>query len=127
MCEFPANVVFADEFLRIFDGYSIGYNDLTQLTLGSIAIRKWWSIFLMSVTARLKRWWRWRCGGPPCRKENRYLRPGSFRLSGVRAVPGGGDRNRVMLSTGIISCAYVLFVAWTTTFEATGDGIGASY
>jgi pyruvate,water dikinase len=27
-------VVFADEFLRIFDGYSIGSNDLTQLTLG---------------------------------------------------------------------------------------------
>ena len=34
MCELPANVVFADEFLRIFDGYSIGSNDLTQLTLG---------------------------------------------------------------------------------------------
>jgi len=33
MCELPANVVFADEFLRIFDGYSIGSNDLTQLTL----------------------------------------------------------------------------------------------
>jgi pyruvate,water dikinase len=34
MCELPANVIFADEFLRIFDGYSIGSNDLTQLTLG---------------------------------------------------------------------------------------------
>lgn len=34
MCELPANVVFADEFLRIFDGYSIGSNDLTQLALG---------------------------------------------------------------------------------------------
>jgi pyruvate,water dikinase len=34
MCELPANVVFADEFLRVFDGYSIGSNDLTQLTLG---------------------------------------------------------------------------------------------
>lgn len=34
MCELPANVVFADEFLQIFDGYSIGSNDLTQLTLG---------------------------------------------------------------------------------------------
>src|SRR5678815_2509018 len=34
MCELPANVVFADEFLSIFDGYSIGSNDLTQLTLG---------------------------------------------------------------------------------------------
>ena len=34
MCELPANVVYADEFLRVFDGYSIGSNDLTQLTLG---------------------------------------------------------------------------------------------
>jgi pyruvate,water dikinase len=34
MCEVPANVVIADEFLKVFDGYSIGSNDLTQLTLG---------------------------------------------------------------------------------------------
>ncbi|MPZ21713.1 MAG: phosphoenolpyruvate synthase, partial [Luteitalea sp.] len=34
MCEIPANVVLAEEFLKVFDGYSIGSNDLTQLTLG---------------------------------------------------------------------------------------------
>ena len=34
MCELPANVVFAAEFLKVFDGYSIGSNDLTQLALG---------------------------------------------------------------------------------------------
>lgn len=34
MCELPSNVVRADEFLRLFDGYSIGSNDLTQLVLG---------------------------------------------------------------------------------------------
>jgi pyruvate,water dikinase len=34
MCEIPANAVLADKFLEIFDGYSIGSNDLTQLTLG---------------------------------------------------------------------------------------------
>lgn len=34
MCEIPANVVLAEEFLSVFDGYSIGSNDLTQLTLG---------------------------------------------------------------------------------------------
>ena len=34
MCEIPANVVLAEEFLEIFDGFSIGSNDLTQLTLG---------------------------------------------------------------------------------------------
>jgi pyruvate,water dikinase len=34
MCEVPSNVIRADEFLRVFDGYSIGSNDLTQLVLG---------------------------------------------------------------------------------------------
>jgi len=34
MCEIPANVLLADEFLQRFDGFSIGSNDLTQLTLG---------------------------------------------------------------------------------------------
>jgi len=34
MCEIPSNVVLADEFLEIFDGMSIGSNDLTQLVLG---------------------------------------------------------------------------------------------
>ncbi|NPA28343.1 MAG: pyruvate, water dikinase [Epsilonproteobacteria bacterium] len=34
MCEIPSNVILAKEFLKDFDGYSIGSNDLTQLTLG---------------------------------------------------------------------------------------------
>ena len=34
MCEIPSNVILADEFLDIFDGLSIGSNDLTQLTVG---------------------------------------------------------------------------------------------
>ncbi|MFE4542694.1 phosphoenolpyruvate synthase [Arthrobacter sp. NPDC056727] len=34
MCELPANALLADEFLGYFDGFSIGSNDLTQLTLG---------------------------------------------------------------------------------------------
>lgn len=34
MCEVPSNVVLAEEFLALFDGFSIGSNDLTQLTLG---------------------------------------------------------------------------------------------
>jgi len=34
MCEIPSNVILADKFLEIFDGMSIGSNDLTQLVLG---------------------------------------------------------------------------------------------
>jgi pyruvate, water dikinase len=34
MCEIPANVVLAEEFAEVFDGFSIGSNDLTQLVLG---------------------------------------------------------------------------------------------
>ncbi len=34
MCEIPSNALLADKFLRYFDGFSIGSNDLTQLTLG---------------------------------------------------------------------------------------------
>ncbi|WP_304438842.1 putative PEP-binding protein, partial [Oleiphilus sp. HI0086] len=34
MCELPANAILADQFLEHFDGFSIGSNDLTQLTLG---------------------------------------------------------------------------------------------
>ena len=34
MCEVPSNAVLADQFLDYFDGFSIGSNDMTQLTLG---------------------------------------------------------------------------------------------
>ncbi|HHF2996339.1 phosphoenolpyruvate synthase [Vibrio diabolicus] len=34
MCELPSNALLADEFLKYFDGFSIGSNDMTQLTLG---------------------------------------------------------------------------------------------
>ncbi len=34
MCEIPSNIILADEYSQVFDGFSIGSNDLTQLTLG---------------------------------------------------------------------------------------------
>jgi pyruvate,water dikinase len=34
MCEIPSNALLADQFLEYFDGFSVGSNDLTQLTLG---------------------------------------------------------------------------------------------
>ena len=71
MCELPSNAVLADEFLEYFDGFSIGSNDLTQLTLGldrdsglvahlfderDPAIRK---MLLMAIKA--------------CQKQNKYI------------------------------------------------------
>ena len=35
MCEVPSNAILAEAFLEYFDGFSIGSNDLTQLTLGT--------------------------------------------------------------------------------------------
>jgi len=40
MCEIPNNVIQVDAFSAVFDGFSIGSNDLTQLTLGWTAILK---------------------------------------------------------------------------------------
>ena len=34
MCEIPSNALLAEQFLQYFDGFSIGSNDMTQLTLG---------------------------------------------------------------------------------------------
>lgn len=71
MCELPSNAIIADEFLEYFDGFSIGSNDLTQLTLGldrdsglvahlfderDPAIRK---MLLMAIKA--------------CQKQNKYI------------------------------------------------------
>lgn len=67
MCEVPSNVILADEFLDYFDGFSIGSNDLTQLSLGldrdssriahlfderNLAVKKMLS---MAISACLKR------------------------------------------------------------------------
>jgi pyruvate,water dikinase len=42
MCEIPSNALLAEQFLEHFDGFSIGSNDLTQLTLGLDRDPAWW-------------------------------------------------------------------------------------
>ena len=98
MCELPSNALLADEFLDYFDGFSIGSNDMTQLTLGldrDSADRR----------GQLRR-------AEPCRQEapehghrrlqgarqvRRHLRPGAQRPPGLRRV-AGGRRHRLRLA-----------------------------
>ena len=54
MCEIPANVILTEEFAEVFDGFSIGSNDLTQLTLGLDRVRKSWRTCSMSGTRQLR-------------------------------------------------------------------------
>ncbi len=71
MCEIPANVVLADKFLEVFDGYSIGSNDLTQLTLGvdreSAKIAHIFDERNEAVKRMLK------MAIEACKKENKYI------------------------------------------------------
>ena len=54
MCEIPANVILCDEFSEIFDGFSIGSNDLTQLVLGLDRDSQLLQIFMMKEMKLLK-------------------------------------------------------------------------
>ena len=50
MCEVPSNAILAEEFLEHFDGFSIGSNDLTQMTLGLDRTPSWWPRASTSAT-----------------------------------------------------------------------------
>ena len=100
MCEIPSNALLADSFLDHFDGFSIGSNDLTQLTLGldrdsgivadAFDERDPAVKMLLSMAIRA------------CRARGKYvghLRTGSVRSPGSRAVAGGaGDRHHLAQS-----------------------------
>ena len=89
MVEIPSNVILLPEFAEYFDGFSIGSNDLTQLTLGvdrdseivahvfderNPAVRTLIAQAIQHARA--------------ARPQDRLLRPGAERLPGVRDVPG---------------------------------------
>ena len=59
MCELPSNALLADKFLDIFDGFSIGSNDLTQLTLGLDRDSVLSRTCLMNVMKRSKHCCQW--------------------------------------------------------------------
>jgi hypothetical protein len=59
MCELPTNALLAEQFLEHFDGFSIGSNDLTQLTLGLDRDSGIVSHYLMSVIQQLKPFFLW--------------------------------------------------------------------
>ena len=90
MCEVPSNALLADEFLDIFDGFSIGSNDLTQLTLGldrdsgivaslfderDPAVKKMLSMAIQTAAEQ--------------GQVHRHLRPGPERPSGSRRMADG--------------------------------------
>ena len=101
MCELPSNAVLAEQFLEHFDGFSIGSNDMTQLTLGvdrdsggpiaatfderDDAVK---AMLSMAINA--------------CQQTGsllRHLRAGAVRPSGSRAMAGGaGHREHVAQS-----------------------------
>ena len=88
MCEIPSNVILAEEFAEIFDGFTIGSNDLTQLILGVDRDTEIVAAHFRRAKSRGEKDDR---GGdrrlPQERPQDRHLRTGTERLSGVRAVP----------------------------------------
>ena len=89
MCEIPNNVIQVDAFAAVFDGFSIGSNDLTQLTLG---VDRDFEIVAFDFDERdpgmLEMLRLAVTGAQAQRAQCRHLRRGAGELSGDRAVPG---------------------------------------
>ncbi len=90
MCEIPSNAILADEFLCHFDGFSIGSNDMTQMTL---ALDRDSGLVMEAFDERdaaVKRMLH--LAIQACRRAGKYvghLRPGPERLPGPRRVADG--------------------------------------
>ena len=91
MCEVPSNAILADEFLQYFDGFSIGSNDMTQLTLG-LDHDSGMELLAADFDERdeaVKFMLRRAIGLPGRRQVRRHLRPGPQRSPGLRPVAEG--------------------------------------
>jgi hypothetical protein len=101
MCEIPSNALLADRFLEHFDGFSIGSNDMTQLTL---AVDRDAGGSDRDVVRRARRRGEnpardGDCGVPQSGQVRRDLRPGPVRPSRSRAMArGAGDREHLAQS-----------------------------
>ena len=88
MVEIPSNVILLPDFAEYFDGFSIGSNDLTQLTLGvdrdSEIVAHVFDERNTAVRTLVAQAIRTRAAARP---EDRPVRPGAERLSGLRQVP----------------------------------------
>ncbi len=101
MAEIPSNAILADEFAALFDGFSIGSNDLTQLVLGvdrdSELVAPEFDernpAVLHAIGLVID-------GGPPRRAQGRHLRSGAERLSRDGAVPGGQGHHQHLAEPG---------------------------
>ena len=105
MCEIPSNAILADRFLEHFDGFSIGSNDMTQLTLGvdrdsGGPIASTFDERDDAVKAMLVDGDR---GLPQGRQVRRHLRPGPVRPPRPRAVAGRRRASRACRSIRIPS------------------------
>ena len=97
MCELPSNAVLADRFLEFFDGFSIGSNDLTQLTLG---LDRDSGLVAEAFDERDRAVQGDAADGDPrlpqAGQVRRHLRPGTVRPSRLRPLAGaGGHREPV--------------------------------
>ena len=89
MCEIPSNVILAEDFAEIFDGFSIGSNDLTQLVLGVDRDSEIVAHLFDERNPAVMQLHRGRHSQDAgVRPKNRHLRAGAERLPGVRPLPG---------------------------------------
>jgi phosphoenolpyruvate synthase/pyruvate phosphate dikinase len=89
MCEIPSNALLAEQFLEHFDGFSIGSNDLTQLTLGLDRDSGLVARAFDERDPAVKSCCRWPSGRQQARQVRRHLRPGPVGSPDLRRVADG--------------------------------------